>query len=103
MFVAASNLARELLDLDTHNSYTLFFSREVHKDFRELPSNARASVLPTRHEFVTKQVIMGGLCNTMKLDLIHFPAFPPPLTCLRPFIWTLHDATPWIYPKTMDL
>lgn len=103
IFVAASNLVRELLCTDTINSYNLFFSREVHKDFRELPSNARATVLPTRDEFVTKQVIMGGLCNTLTLDLIHFPAFPPPLTCFRPFIWTLHDATPWLYPKTMDL
>jgi glycosyltransferase involved in cell wall biosynthesis len=103
IFVAASKLARQLLDIDTQNRYTLFFSREVHRDFRDLPSNAQASVIPTREEFLTKQLIMGGLCNALRLDLIHFPAFPPPITCLRPFIWTLHDATPWLFPETMDL
>lgn len=103
IFVAASKLARELLHIDTENRYTLFFAGEVHRDFRDLPSNARASVIPIREEFFAKQIFMGALCNALRLDVIHFPAFPPPLSCLRPFIWTLHDATPWLYPKTMDL
>lgn len=101
--MAASNLARELLTIDPENQYTLFFSGEVHKDFRELPANARSTVIPIREEFFAKQIVMGALCNALSLDLIHFPAFPPPLYCLRPFIWTLHDATPWLYPETMDL
>jgi len=103
IFVAASKLARELLHIDTENRYTLFFSGEVHRDFRELPSNARTRVIPIREEFFAKQILMGALCNALGLDVIHFPAFPPPVSCFRPFIWTLHDATPWLYPETMDL
>jgi glycosyltransferase involved in cell wall biosynthesis len=103
IFVAASRLANELLRIDIENNYTLFFSGEVHKDFRELSSNARARVIPTRGEFVTKQVMMGALCNMLRLDVIHFPSFPPPFAYSRPFVWTLHDATPWLYPETMDL
>jgi glycosyltransferase involved in cell wall biosynthesis len=103
IFVAASKLTRELLRIDADNSYTLFFSGDVHADFRDLPPNAHASLIPIREEFFAKQLFMGALCNVLRLDLIHFPAFPPPLSCWRPFIWTLHDATPWLYPKTMDL
>jgi len=103
IFVVAAKLARELLHLDPDNRYILFFSGEVHSDFRDLPANARARVIPIRDEFVGKQVFMGALCSTSKLDVIHFPALPPPLFCRKPFIWTLHDATPWLYPQTMDL
>jgi glycosyltransferase involved in cell wall biosynthesis len=103
IFVAASKLARELLRLDRESTYTLFFSGEVHPDFRDLPANAQVTVIPIREEFLAKQIFLGFLCNASRLDVIHFPAFPPPLACSRPFIWTLHDATPWLYPDTMDL
>jgi len=103
IFVAASKLTRELLRIDTDNSYTLFFSGDVHADFRDLPPNAHASLVPIREEFFAKQLFMGALCNVLRLHLIHFPAFPPPLLCWRPFIWTLPAATPWLYPKTMAL
>jgi glycosyltransferase involved in cell wall biosynthesis len=102
IFVAASNLARALMHLDSQNEYTLFFAGEVHRDFHDLPANARTVIIPIREEFIGKQILMGILCNGLRLDVIHFPAFPPPLSCFRPFIWTLHDATPWLHPDTMD-
>jgi len=103
IFVAASKLARELMHVDNESKYTLFFAGEVHSDFRELPPNARTVAIPIRQEFFGKQIFMGSLCNALQLDVVHFPALPPPLSCFRPFIWTLHDATPWLYPDTMDL
>jgi glycosyltransferase involved in cell wall biosynthesis len=103
IFVAASNLAHELIRCDNDNQYTLFFSGNVHDDFCELPSNARTITLPTQEEVISKQIFLGALCNTLRLDVIHFPALPPALSCYRPFIWTLHDATPWLFPETMDL
>jgi glycosyltransferase involved in cell wall biosynthesis len=36
-----------------------------------------------------------------RLDLMHYPAFPP-LIPPRNFVLTLHDATPWEYPHTMS-
>jgi glycosyltransferase involved in cell wall biosynthesis len=103
IFVYAKELARELLLLDEENKYTLFFSGEVHPEFRELEGRFRAVEIPVREEIICKQLLMATLCNASGLDLIHFPALPPPVACLRPFIWTLHDATPWLYPDTMDL
>jgi len=101
VFVYAVELARELLNLD-QNSYTLFFGGQVHPEFRELEEKFRAIVIPLREEVISKQVLMPILCNALRLDLIHFPAFPPAMACFRPFIWTLHDATPWLYPETMS-
>jgi glycosyltransferase involved in cell wall biosynthesis len=103
IFVYAKELARELLLLDNENRYTLFFGGEIHPEFRELEWRFQAVVIPLREEVISKQLFMAAFCNTHELDLIHFPAFPPPVACFRPFVWTLHDATPWLYPDTMDL
>jgi len=103
IFVYAKSLARELLLVDERNEYTLFFSGEIHPEFKKLTHRFRAAVLPLREEVMTKQLLMPVSCNTSRLDLIHFPSLPPPVACFRPYIWTLHDATPWLYPDTMDL
>jgi len=103
MFVYAVQLARELVHHGNGNEYTLFFCGEVHPAFRELEGKFRAVVFPVRNEVLAKQVFMAAHCNALRLDLIHFPAFPPPAAYFRPFVWTLHDATPWLYPETMDL
>lgn len=103
ILVYAVQLAHHLVRHNINNKYTLFFSGEIHPNFRELEGKFRAVVFPTQGEVTTKQVLMAAICSASRLDLIHFPAFPPPAICLRPFVWTLHDATPWLYPDTMDL
>lgn len=102
MFVYAIELARNLLSLDDHNEYTLFFSDEVHPAFQGLGAKFKAVVIPIREEVLSKQLVMGILCNALHLDVIHFPSFPPPLLCFRPYIWTLHDAGAWLYPETKN-
>lgn len=99
----ARQLTRELLTVDSRDQYTLFFAGQVHPEFRELQERFQSIVLPVREEVFGKQVFTAAMCNALQLDLIHFPALPPPVACFRPFIWTLHDATPWLYPRTLDL
>jgi glycosyltransferase involved in cell wall biosynthesis len=103
IFVYAINLARELLRIDDQNSYTLFFSGNIHPEFKGLGARFRPVVIPVREEVIAKQALLAALSNAHKLDLVHFPSFPPAVACLRRFIWTLHDATPWLHPDTMDL
>jgi glycosyltransferase involved in cell wall biosynthesis len=103
IFVYALGLAYELLRIDDQNRYTLFFSGEVHPELKPWQGKFRPVLIPVREEFISKQILMGILCNAYGLDLIHFPAFPPPIACFRRYVWTLHDATPWLYPQTMDL
>jgi glycosyltransferase involved in cell wall biosynthesis len=102
IFVYAARLARELLCLDHENNYTLFFSHEIHPDFRNLSDKFRSVIIPFRGEVISKQIVLATVCNIHNLDIVHFPSFPPPVGCYRPFIWTIHDATPWLYPHTMD-
>jgi len=102
IFVYAINIARELLRIDHDNSYTLFFSGNVHPEFRAITNRFRPVVVPVQEEVIGKQVFLAALCNAHSLDLVHFPSFPPAIACLRPFVWTLHDATPWLRPDTMD-
>lgn len=103
IFAYAARLTRELLLLDKQNKYTLFFAGEIHREFRALEGAFRPLVVPFREEVVSKQLLLPSLCNAYAFDVIHFPAFPPPVACFRPYVWTLHDATPWLYPETMDL
>jgi glycosyltransferase involved in cell wall biosynthesis len=103
VYVYAIPLARHLLSLNRDHEYTLFFTGEIHPEFKCLDKKFKAVLVPFRDEIVSKQLAMGVLCNRLGLDLIHFPTFPPPLTCFRPIVWTIHDATPWLHPKTMSL
>jgi glycosyltransferase involved in cell wall biosynthesis len=103
ILVYAARLARELLLVDKQNKYTFFFAGHIHPEFRELEGTFRPLVVPLREEVISKQLLLPWLCNSHRFDVIHFPAFPPPVACFRPFIWTLHDATPWLYPATLDL
>lgn len=89
--------------VDEENDYTLFFSGKVHPDFQQLKGKFRCIVLPPCGEVVGKQLCIAALCNSLPLDLIHFPSLPPAVACVRRFVWTLHDATPWLCPETMDL
>lgn len=103
ILIYALRLAQHLVRYDTNNRYTLFFSRDVHPGFRDLEGKFKSIVLPSQGEVLTKQFLMSIVCNRAHLDLIHFPALPPPAACFRRFIWTLHDAAPWLYPETLDL
>lgn len=103
VYVYAIELAHHLLSLDNDHEYTLFFTGDVHPEFDSLRPRFRPILVPFRDEILSKQLAMGVLCNSLDLDLIHFPTFPPPLTCLRPTVWTIHDATPWVHPETMSL
>jgi len=103
ILVYALRLAQELVRSSEGEEFTLFFSGAVHPSFHELEGRFRAVVFPTREEIVTKQLLMAAYCSSCRLDLIHFPALPPPAVCFRPFVLTLHDATPWLYSDTMDL
>ncbi len=102
IFVYAIELTRELVCADDQNAYTLFFAGEIHPEFQEIRERFRPVVVPIRGELLGKQLLMSAACGKADLDLLHFPAFPPCVACRHPYVWTLHDATPWLRPETMD-
>jgi glycosyltransferase involved in cell wall biosynthesis len=99
----AIEMTRALLRADRNNEYILFFANEVHREFSEFVGCFRAVLVPRTHEVFLKNVWLTWSGEATKLDYMHFPIFPPPWRLPCPSGWTLPDATPWLYPKTMKL
>src|ERR1700739_692234 len=101
--VVALAMTQALLRVDGENEYVLFFSRQVHPEFRKFAGQFDAVLAPLSHELFVKHLWMSRSVASAKLDYMHFPAFPPPWRLPCPMGWTLPDATPWLYPATMKL
>src|SRR3984957_10962829 len=97
----AIEMTRALLRLDQENEYVLFFSEDVHPAFADARGGFQPVVFPVRGELLSKNVFFTFSPAVSQLDFLHFPIFPPPLWCRCPHGWTVHDATPWLYPETM--
>lgn len=85
--------------------YVYFFSREVHPDFAPLQHAFEASICPTTNELLSKQFWFPFVLPRLHLDVMHYPAFPPPF--IQPFgpatVMTFHDAGPWRYGQAHTL
>lgn len=88
-------IAKHILEMDTENSYTLFFN-EKNVDtsdmdfFRKFP-NAKLIKTRARHYSVGEQTSFLKLINSFEFDMMHFPNFNVPIFYKRPFIVTIHD------------
>jgi glycosyltransferase involved in cell wall biosynthesis len=108
IFRYATELAKHLLLLEKNAPsirYILFFAEEIHPDFLPLQDTFEAIICPTTSELFIKQCWFPAILPRLKLDVIHYPAFPPPyFHCAdTPTIMTLHDAAPWRYAHTLTL
>lgn len=85
--------------------YVLFFSREVHPDFVPLQHAFEAVICPTSNELLCKQLWFPVILPRLHLDIMHYPAFPPPYVGLfsPPTVMTFYDAGPWRYPQAQTL
>ena len=108
IFRYTAELAKHLLvlpDADSPVEYVLFFSREIHADFLPLLDHFTAVIAPTTNELLLKQCWFPLVLPGLHLDVIHYPAFPPPyLHLFGPrTVMTLHDAGPWRYASALTL
>jgi len=106
IFRYATELAQALLQLrDQSTHYVLFFAREIHPDFLPLRAAFTAVIAPTTNELLLKQCWFPVMLPQLKLDVMHYPAFPPPY--IQPSgpraVMTLHDCGPWRYPQALTL
>jgi glycosyltransferase involved in cell wall biosynthesis len=85
--------------------YVLFFAREVHPDFVPLQHTFEAFICPTSNELLCKQLWFPAILPRLHLDIMHYPAFPPPYVGLfsPPTVMTFYDAGPWRYPQAQTL
>ena len=85
--------------------YVLFFAREIHPDFMPFQQSFEAVICPTRNELLSKQFWFPRILPRLRLDVMHYPTFPPPylqLSSPRTVI-TFYDAGPWRYPQAQTL
>lgn len=102
METVAIEMTRALLRQDRNNEYVLFFSGEVHASLADAEGSFTKVVLPMRNEVISKNFYLPFMSSVRALDFLHFPVFPPPWWCPCPHGWTVPDATPWLYPQTMN-
>ena len=85
--------------------YVLFFAREIHPDFVSLQQSFETVICPTRNELLAKQCWFPWILPRLRLDVMHYPTFPPPyLQVGSPrTVMTFYDTGPWRYPQAQTL
>jgi glycosyltransferase involved in cell wall biosynthesis len=108
IFRHAAEVAKHLLMLPETESalrYVFFFSRGVHPDFVPFQHAFESVICPTSNELLSKQFWFPAILPRLHLDVMHYPAFPPPYTRLfgSRTVMTFHDAGVWRYPHAQTL
>jgi glycosyltransferase involved in cell wall biosynthesis len=108
IFRYAAELAQHLVLLEEDDPpvrYVLFFAREVHPNFVALQDRFEAVICSTTNELLLKQCWFPLILPRLHLDVMHYPAFPPPYCSpLGPTtVMTLHDVGPWRYADALTL
>jgi len=92
------NLVFGLEKIDKKNKYYILLRRRdcatlqfKNPNFKKVPAEA--------HWYGTKeQIIIPGILNKIRPDLVHFPHFNVPVLYNRPFITTIHDLILFAFP-----
>jgi glycosyltransferase involved in cell wall biosynthesis len=95
------NLAKALLESDADNEYVLFFRRQIHPELEAFRGRAEMLLGPAS-QIVCEQVWLPGMRRRRKLDLVHYPAFPPGWRTRGPFVMTVFDGTLWRNPDWLS-
>jgi hypothetical protein len=81
IFHYASALAKHLIALPEAEPafhYVFFFAREVRADFVPFQHAFESVICPTSNELFGKQLWFPAILPRLHLDVMHYPAFPPP-------------------------
>lgn len=96
--VYTRGITRELLDLDHHNQYTLFYrNRENLGLFADRP-NVTERVVSGRFNGLWDQIAMPGAARREGIDVLFHPKFTVPVAAPCPTIMVLHGAD-WLLPE----
>src|SRR5579871_1034380 len=108
IFRYTTEMARNLLTLpddETAIQYVFFFSKDVHSDFVPFQHAFETVICPTRNELLSKQCWFPAILPRLRLDVMHYPTFPPPyvqFTSPRT-VMTFYDTGPWRFPQAQTL
>lgn len=96
------NLVKNILKIDTKNKYIIFFRKDIHPDLKQFESKEKFLICPINNQIFCEQIWLPYIIWKEKIDLMHFPAFPPGLLIFKKHIITIHDATIWKYSETLS-
>lgn len=94
-------LVKNLQLIDSKNQYVLFCRG---KDFSDIPEkkNFRKVVANIPHYTLREQVLLPGIFEKEKLDLLHVPHFNVPIGYKGRFVVTIHDIL-WHQTKGLNV
>lgn len=96
------NLLENILKEDGGNNYVIFFRKEVHPRLAKFNNRAKFLVCPFNSQIFCEQIWLPYITRKEKVDLVHFPAFPPGFFSTSKFVFTIHDANIWKYPEMLS-
>ncbi|MBN2434897.1 MAG: glycosyltransferase family 4 protein [Spirochaetes bacterium] len=96
------DLIRNVLKFDKRNEYRIFFRKEIHPKLAGLKDKAKFLICPINNQIFCEQIWLPYITRRERIDIMHFPAFPPGILSKKNFIFTIHDATLWKYSNTLS-
>jgi len=96
------NLLKNILRIDNKTEYIIFFRKDIHPALKQFESKTKFLICSINNQIFCEQIWLPYIIWKEKIDLMHFPAFPPGLLNFKKHIITIHDATIWKYPKTLS-
>lgn len=95
----ASELSRQILELDKNNQYVLFFNQldpETRRTYEKYGHKLVATGIA--HYSVAEQLSLPSILKKENLDLVHFLHFNAPIFYDKKFVVTIHDLTHTKFP-----
>lgn len=91
-----------LQDERIQDKCVVIFRNRIPPELATYVSDSNAVVIRSRSQVWCEQVRIPLLVLKLRIQYIHFPAFPPGfLVPKKKILVTIHDATPWLFPDTM--
>lgn len=96
--VYTRNIIRELLNLDHHNEYVLFYRDATDAGAFTSHSNVQEHLINAPNKAVWDQLAIPRACRRQRIDVLFHPKFTAPLFAPCPVVMTVHGAD-WFIPE----
>lgn len=97
------NLVCHLINIVGEGDELIILFRKEIPPYIKNQKTVKLLVSPFKSQLLTEQIWIPFVKHSHKPDVIHFPAFPPPLLIRKNIIFTIHDATMWKHEDTLSL
>jgi glycosyltransferase involved in cell wall biosynthesis len=100
-----THLIKSLLLIDQENSYCLFVAKNQPFEhiLPQLPADRRVKIVslqrPTKNIVFWDQVLWPHVLRQERIDIFHSLLYGVPLRCPCRRVLTIHDLTPFVFPK----